>query len=208
MCSAVRTGLFLLGGPGKRSRVFPGPRAANSVAVLLGTKISRPDESSDRYLFRLNALCCCAEPRTEFTCCYPFATPSQSKQLCDALAVVIMAGGGCCGGVPGTYNDGGYWGNDLDHVLQVVAMASHSTACELLHDAVVNFQENGFQEWQLGPPNTTRGSCMYLLCNTIVSYFWIQNQQHVGKPARLIEMDPLLLISHRFIDLNCPTGLR
>lgn len=80
-----------------------------------------------------------------------------------------MAGGGGGGGVPGTYNDGGYWGNDLDHVLQVVAMASHSTACELLHDAVENFQENGFQEWQLGPPNTTRGSCMYLPCHITIN---------------------------------------
>ena len=56
----------------------------------------------------------------------------------------------------GTYDQGGYWGVNLDHVLPVVALTSKPHACQILLDAIRNFQrispiENSFLEWQFGP---------------------------------------------------------
>lgn len=64
----------------------------------------------------------------------------------------------------GTYDQGGYWGTNLDHVLPVVALVSKAHACQILLDAIHNFQsvapiEDSFLEWQFGPKGRQGPPC-------------------------------------------------
>jgi len=52
---------------------------------------------------------------------------------------------------PPSYQDGGYWGTPLHHVLPTLARVNKKLACSILNDAVQDYQKNGANEWVLGP---------------------------------------------------------